>query len=732
VTATVAPGDEDLLTDWDADPSPAHPHVALLLGGSLLAVTLVCVLPVLVLGIEQPGMKVAYFALTVTAAIAGVAPFVSVRGQTPRYAVLALVIFDALPLLMAIAANPDTPVRQWASLVLIPVLLTASTASPHLFHVEVGAGAAVGVALLAWKAPTVIEGLLTCGGFLIFILVCASLTRRDWSILHDRFDELQRRTRTDELTGLRNRRGFVAEFPAVRKLAAARGSALGMVLIDIDHFSRINAAHGHAYGDAVLQRLCTLVLGVPAISEGVVARIGGEEIVVVVPQPAAAVAAVLRREIGRAAIHPGLTVSMGISDTDPESCSGADALWRLVNLTDSAMYQAKQSGRDRIVSLSSADVVQEQTATVTGTIAARGEHVANAASGARDQPFRERASDHRFLGIYSVGLAVIGWVAYLWPIALDPASRWTPVFLVLLTIAGALGVAAIVRGPQLSTTAVGALILAMETATVSAALATPDLEHRMLEICVMGVPVLVAAQTVGRRWLVAHVGLVFLGSGLAAVEPPPLLDAAWMYRTVSLAIVIGTAPAVLFWLRERRATANARLRMLAATDPLTGVRNRPGLERALISDSEGDEAPRYHVLSINIDGFKGLNDSYGHVFGDQALAELAHALTKVGADLDARARRLTSEFDPADQPDPTPTLIARTGGDRFVVVTRGEPDPTLVSRVRHAVGDLSVKLTVSLGEASGPVATPAQLWSVVAAADADLAQSKVLRGVLHR
>ena len=153
----------------------------------------------------------------------------------------------------------------------------------------------------------------------------------------------------DALTGLANRRGFDAS--AAR--CWSNGHGLAVLLVDADRFKRINDQHGHAVGDAVLRALGDR-LREQARAQDVVARLGGEEFVLLLPgagvEEAQAAAERLR---GAVAARPcdaagralALTVSIGVSVRRADDEALEDVLQR----ADAALYAAKAAGRDRVV-----------------------------------------------------------------------------------------------------------------------------------------------------------------------------------------------------------------------------------------------------------------------------------------------------------------------------------------------------------------------------------------------
>ena len=165
--------------------------------------------------------------------------------------------------------------------------------------------------------------------------------------------DLRRMLTRDHLTGASNRAHFfeTAERQLVRALR--EGGSLALVVLDIDHFKRVNDEHGHGAGDVVLReiaRRCKAELR----PEDIFARLGGEEFVVLLPctslMDASAAAERLRASLAREPIDASgiqlcITASFGCSalDTDP-----AASLAGLLAAADSALYRAKRAGRDRV------------------------------------------------------------------------------------------------------------------------------------------------------------------------------------------------------------------------------------------------------------------------------------------------------------------------------------------------------------------------------------------------
>ena len=166
------------------------------------------------------------------------------------------------------------------------------------------------------------------------------------NLLQERIGRLNRDAQTDPLTGLGNRRSL--EFSL--SLLQAEGRAFAAIVLDIDHFKRVNDSHGHEVGDQVLRRLAELMRR--CCREGdLLCRTGGEEFLMLLPGASLAVAAVvaerLRVTVQNTPVQPvgSVTVSLGVARWAGEAGSEpAQAL----SEADRALYQAKQEGRNRV------------------------------------------------------------------------------------------------------------------------------------------------------------------------------------------------------------------------------------------------------------------------------------------------------------------------------------------------------------------------------------------------
>ncbi len=165
--------------------------------------------------------------------------------------------------------------------------------------------------------------------------------------------ELTELTLIDSLTGLKNHR-YVNEYLGQNLLHASRyGEPLSVLMIDIDHFKRVNDTYGHVpAGNDVLQELAR-VLRAQLRQSDVVCRFGGEEFLVICANTSRSATITLAERI-RAAVqehtfpHLGdehLTVSIGVATYEPKRDRDANTL---LNRVDSALYEAKNEGRNRV------------------------------------------------------------------------------------------------------------------------------------------------------------------------------------------------------------------------------------------------------------------------------------------------------------------------------------------------------------------------------------------------
>jgi diguanylate cyclase (GGDEF)-like protein len=244
------------------------------------------------------------------------------------------------------AAKLKTPERSAGRILLMTVFLVVAivmTARLSLFFSGLRSGAPQGFTTPVRALMFIVASIAPMAASFAFVVACGE-------VLGDR---LLRWSLTDSLTGIPNRRSFLDTLTRALSSGTRRAEPVGVLVIDVDHFKRINDTAGHATGDLVLSAIARLLTDA-ARSEDTVARLGGEEFGVVVPgadlATAASVAERLRSKIAATPIPVDgkfyeLTVSIGVAAaTEAEHDAGI-----LLNRADTLLYEAKGSGRDRVI-----------------------------------------------------------------------------------------------------------------------------------------------------------------------------------------------------------------------------------------------------------------------------------------------------------------------------------------------------------------------------------------------
>ena len=184
-------------------------------------------------------------------------------------------------------------------------------------------------------------------------------SRQEIGQLRDELERVRQENLTDTLTGLPTRRAFEQRLAACMTLAASAGMnshAPCLLMLDIDHFKRVNDSYGHGTGDQVL---CTVAAALQAGTpdNALAARIGGEEFVMLLPamqlQSARLVAEQLRQKVALlrtparsktgAELQVQVTISIGLT-----SLQRGETGRQFIERADQALYQSKHGGRDRI------------------------------------------------------------------------------------------------------------------------------------------------------------------------------------------------------------------------------------------------------------------------------------------------------------------------------------------------------------------------------------------------
>lgn len=167
------------------------------------------------------------------------------------------------------------------------------------------------------------------------------------------YDKLNDRAHVDPFTGCYNKSYFNERIGIEVANCSATGTALSLLVFDIDHFKSINDSHGHDAGDCVLRELAALIQANGVRAYDICARYGGEEFVILLPGTGLATAVEIAERVRQlVADHAfdyegrrlSVTVSVGVADCDKDTTTGVELFKR----ADGALYDAKQAGRNRV------------------------------------------------------------------------------------------------------------------------------------------------------------------------------------------------------------------------------------------------------------------------------------------------------------------------------------------------------------------------------------------------
>ena len=168
------------------------------------------------------------------------------------------------------------------------------------------------------------------------------------------YEKAERLSITDGLTGLNNRQQFQAVLQSEILRCRRYNSPLSLLIMDVDYFKGVNDTFGHQEGDDVLRGIAGIIKGL-CRSYDVAARYGGEEFVLILPETNGAgawvIAERIREEVEKCSfkndgrVH-SVTISCGIAEFDKETTADHT---HLIRVADEALYQAKESGRNRTV-----------------------------------------------------------------------------------------------------------------------------------------------------------------------------------------------------------------------------------------------------------------------------------------------------------------------------------------------------------------------------------------------
>ena len=186
------------------------------------------------------------------------------------------------------------------------------------------------------------------------LAIIAGRMRNDNSALitsHNKRKQFEHQATVDTLTGVHNRRWMNEAFPRVLHRCAIDKVPSVVMVIDIDHFKRVNDTHGHLVGDVALKTMAN-VMSVNLRPHDLLVRYGGEEFAILLPdtriEEAKSIAERLRTMVAASEMHSGdlifsITISIGIAAAKPEG-----KFEDFFGEADRALYRAKESGRNRV------------------------------------------------------------------------------------------------------------------------------------------------------------------------------------------------------------------------------------------------------------------------------------------------------------------------------------------------------------------------------------------------
>lgn len=271
--------------------------------------------------------------------------------QLRRVTLLYLIPFFSVMMLALVVPNTSVTIFGWVLLIpIISHLLLGRRIGliMSLFYMSVAAG-------IFWVQHHDDPALLDTRAIanVVVLSVCILACSHVYELSRERSEQyLALTARTDFLTGLNNRLGFSEAFGRERKRALRSGSGLAMLLIDLDHFKRINDRYGHDVGDLMLGHVADTLAGRLRDSD-TLARLGGEEFGVLLVDTSPGQArdaaqalceAVARRPLPYRGEAIPVTLSAGIAHLEHRDST----LESLYATADERLYRAKSAGRNRV------------------------------------------------------------------------------------------------------------------------------------------------------------------------------------------------------------------------------------------------------------------------------------------------------------------------------------------------------------------------------------------------
>lgn len=187
---------------------------------------------------------------------------------------------------------------------------------------------------------------------LIIVPLCTGIVGYQSVHNHRRMLEVSRLARTDEMTGLANRRAFMHAANGLFEVTDFEYSGLSVLIIDLDHFKQVNDVHGHDAGDEVLIH-ASAQIAKASPSGSLVARLGGEEFAVLMSYESVAQlhqhAEAIRQRVGsKPCLYQGKSIQVSAS-LGVGIANARDSVSSVLSRADNALYEAKDKGRNQFV-----------------------------------------------------------------------------------------------------------------------------------------------------------------------------------------------------------------------------------------------------------------------------------------------------------------------------------------------------------------------------------------------
>jgi diguanylate cyclase (GGDEF)-like protein len=323
-----------------ARPTAARVGGVLLATGGSLAIILMAVGPGFVHGKTEPTLIVAAAAI-LAGTICMVRPAQIPGWVLPMIGPYGTVLIGISSLLTGTSTDGSELLYMWTVLysgyfvpiryALINVVLIAVVYPP--------------IALLNLGRLGITPSVYLVGTSIVTLLIVSSLRRQISRVI----EASAREARTDKLTELPNRRSWEEGLARELTRQARRRTALCLLVIDLDHFKRLNDTYGHAAGDTALIGVSGVLRSLARQSD-VLARVGGEEFALLLPECTPADARMRAQEIRMAIERTSagwptpVTVSIGLAALPEHAATGED----LMAAADVALYEAKRAGRNTV------------------------------------------------------------------------------------------------------------------------------------------------------------------------------------------------------------------------------------------------------------------------------------------------------------------------------------------------------------------------------------------------